>query len=134
MHRALAIAAVAMSLLAAPVAAKIQFSRLSEDQFIIHHKAMTVFASSAKALKQAYAEAAAVCVAAGFSHFGVNNEFSEGRHNGPFGAEKAGADLRVRFYLDPEEDIQDERELIECKPLAEEKDVAAAMKKLAKLE
>lgn len=121
-------------LLASPaqLAADIRFTRLGEDQFLVHHRKKTLLGAEAKATRTAYAEAAAVCLAAGFTHMKVKNQnVGERMHGGWFGGGRgASADLRIEVYKDPDKQTVDDLDLIACEPLADPKKVEQAKRKL----
>lgn len=114
--------------------ADVKFTRLSEDQFIVHHRKLTTLGAEAKAVKTAYKEAASICVAASYTHFEIKEQnVGERMHGTTFGGGRgASADIRVKFYQDPDEEAIDEKDLIECKPLSDPKKVKRAKEKLAK--
>lgn len=133
MRRNLLAIVIALSLPATAILADVKFTQLSDDQFIVHHRKHTTLGAEAKAMKTAVAEAASICVAAGFTHMELKDQnVGERDHTGFWGGGRgASADLRVKFFTEPDEDKIDEKDLFECKPLADDKKVAVAKRKLA---
>jgi hypothetical protein len=113
--------------------ADVKFTRLSEDQFIVHHRKLTLLGAEAKATRTAYAEAASICIAAGFTHLEIKEQnIGERQHGGAWGGGRgASADVRVKFFADPDEEKVEELDLIACEPLADPKKVERAREKLA---
>ena len=126
--------ALAAFLLASPTLADVKFTQLSDNQFIVHHRKQTLFGAEAKAMKTAVAEAASLCIAAEYTHMELKDQnVGERQYGGVFGGGRgASADLRIKLYTDPDEDKIDEKDLLECKPLANDKKVAVAKRKLAR--
>lgn len=124
--------ALALGLSAAPAApahADIKFTRLSDDQFIVHHRKKTRWGAEAKATRTAYVEAASICVAAGYTHMEIK-DMNIGERTFGFSGRGASADVRVELHLDPTPSEIDEADLIACAPLAEKDKVEKARKKL----
>ena len=113
--------------------ADVKFTRLSENQFIVHHRKLTTLGAEAKAVKTTYREAASICVAAGFTHFEVKEQnVGERVHGNALGGGRgASADLRIKLYADPDDEMIDDKDLIECEPLSDPKKVERAQEKLA---
>ncbi len=120
-------------LLVATVAgADIKYTRLSDNQFVVHHRKLTKFGAEAKATKTAYKEAASICIAAGYTHMEIKDlnvgEREWGTKYG--GGRGASADLRIKLYLDPDEETVDEKDLVECAPLSDPEKIEHAKHKL----
>lgn len=123
-----------LALVASLALADVKYTRLSKDQFIIHHRKQTTLGAEAKAVKTTYTEAASVCIAAGFSHLEIKEtNIGEREHGTALGGGRgASADVRVEFYLDPGEDQIEELDLLACEPLADPQKVEKAKEKLAR--
>ena len=117
-----------------PASADVKFTKLAENQFVVHHRKLTKIGAEAKATRTAYKEAASICIAAGYTHMEIKDlNVGERTHGGALGGGRgASADIRIKLYQDPEEGIVEEKDLIECKPLADPIKVEKAKKKLAK--
>lgn len=113
--------------------ADIKFTRLSANQFIVHHRKHTLVGAEAMATKTVFAEAASICVAAQYTHFEVQDLNIGERKKGPLlgGRRGASADVRVKFYRDPSEETVSEKDLIACAPLSDPAKVPLARRKLA---
>jgi hypothetical protein len=117
-------------------AAALKFTKLTSNQFIIHHqKGMSFGTGEAKTTKTAYTKAASMCIAAGFTHFEVQDlNVSGAVSGGAYGGGKtASADVRVKFYRDPEPAVVDEKSLLECQSMADPEYIELAKTKLAEL-
>lgn len=114
--------------------ADVKFTKLSDNQFIVHHRKLTTLGAEAKAMKTAVAEAASICIAAAHTHMELKDQnVGERMHGNAWGGGRgASADLRVKLYTEPDEETIEEKDLLECKPLADEKKVAIAKEKLAR--
>jgi len=123
-----------LALVASAAFADVKYTRLSEDQFIIHHRKQTTLGAEAKAVKTTYEEAASVCIAAGFSHMEIKEtNIGEREHGSVWGGGRgASADVRVELYLDPGLDLIEDLDLVACQPLADPQKVEKAKEKLAK--
>lgn len=119
-------------LVAAATQADVKFTRLAENQFIVHHRKLTVLGAEAKAMRTAVKEAASICVAAGFTHMELKDQnVGERMHGNALGGGRgASADLRIKLYTDPDEQAVDEKDLLDCAALADPKKVEVAKKKL----
>lgn len=124
------------TLMSAPSWADIKFTKLSENQFIVHHRKLTVLGAEAKAMKTAVEEAASLCIAANYSHMEIKDQnVGERIHGDAFGGGRgASADLRIKLYDTPDEETIEEKDLLECEPLADPKKIKIAKKKLARTE
>jgi hypothetical protein len=123
-----------LALISGAARADVKFTRLSEDQFIVHHRKQSLLGAEAKAMKTTFIEAASVCIAAGFSHMEIKEtNVGERHHGGTWGGTGRGAsaDVRIELYLDPGEGEIDELDLLECEPLSDPKKVDKAARKLA---
>ncbi len=136
--------AIAFFLFAGPALSEMKFTRLAEDQFVISHRKQSVFGGQAKAMKTLHKEVAAMCIAAGFTHFEVTSQKGGQRQlkgggfgrfgrslSGGIGGSVAGrgrgasATIQAKFHKEDGED------LIDCAGLADPKKVEKAKKKLA---
>lgn len=116
-------------------AAALKFAKLTDNQFIIHHqKGMSFGSGETKATKTAYTKAASVCIAAGFTHFEVQDlSISGAVAAGAYGGGRpAAADLRVKFYTNPAAALAEEKSLLECQSMADPEYIELAKVKLAK--
>ena len=129
--------AMAVAIFAAiptPAHADVKFTKLSDTQYVVHHRKNSYLGAEAKAMKTAYKEAASICVAAGYTHLEIKEQNVGERHYGGFwgGGRGASADVRIKLYMEPDEEAVEEKDLIECQPLSDPKKVKVAKKKLAR--
>lgn len=130
--KAPALAIGCLLLVASVAGADIKYTRLSDTQFVVHHRKLTKFGAEAKATKTAYAEAASICIAAGFTHMEVKDlNVGEREFGGEWGGGRgASADLRIKLYQEPDEATIDEKDLVECGPLSDPVKIQRAKEKL----
>lgn len=130
-----AVTLASLLLVASVAEADVKFTRLSDTQFVVHHRKLTVFGAEAKATRTAYREAASICVAADYTHMEIKDlNVGEREFGGDDGGGRgASADLRIKLYLEPDEEKIDEKDLIECAPLADPLKTERAREKLDRL-
>ncbi len=108
--------ALVLALIISPEASgDVKFTKLSDNQFVVHHRKKTVLGAEAKATKTAYREAASVCIAAGYSHMEIQDlNVGERMHGSILGGGRgASTDIRIKLHNDPTEESQEEKDLIE---------------------
>ncbi len=127
------IALLGLLISAVAVQADVKFTQLTDTQYVVHHRKLTVFGAEAKATRTALMEAASVCLAAGYSHMEIRDlNVGEREFGGPYdGGRGASADVRIKLYEQPDVETIEENDLIDCEPLADDEKVQVAREKLA---
>lgn len=110
-----------LALFAGPAQAIITFTQLDENTFTVSHR-VKGFGSRGKATKMVYTKAASLCIAAGFTHYHVQDQESQASQQ----YEAANATLTLRFFQ------EDGEGRVSCESGSDPEYVADAWEKLEK--